>query len=56
MQQQLTNIPSASAKKIMRQCGADVTLITGPAVDINMSVHYSEKNSALQYSDIQQKG
>jgi len=56
MQKQLTKIPSASAKEIMRQYGVDVTLITGPAVNIDMSVQDSEKNSALQYSDIQQKG
>jgi hypothetical protein len=56
MQKQLIKSPLASAKEIMRQCGVNVTLTTGPAVNTDMSVQDSEKNPALQYSDIQQKG
>ena len=36
-----------SVKVLMRQCGVDVTLITGPAININMSVQYTEKNFSL---------
>jgi hypothetical protein len=36
-----------NARVLMRQCGVDVTLITGPAVNIDMSVQYTEKNFSL---------